>query len=134
MNDDYMTNHPAGKGLRSVPDRSETYLRQLQDEALAEFEASEFARFANVVYRYFEDNAELLLSKHKDYGPSNIANAPGGALNGLRVRIHDKTARINHLIDSGSDPEHESLRDSFIDLANYATIALLVIDGEWPSE
>ncbi len=50
--------------------------------------------------------------KHKDYGPTNISLSPGGPLNGLRVRMHDKTARINHLIDSGATPENESLRDS----------------------
>ena len=100
-------------------------------EALAE---SKEIQFADVVFGYFENNAELLLSKHRDYGPSNIANAPGGAINGLRVRMHDKLARINHLVDSGKDPEHESLRDSFIDLANYAIIGLLVLDGEWPNE
>jgi hypothetical protein len=26
------------------------------------------------------------------------------------------------------------LRDSFIDLANYAIIGLLVLDGEWPEK
>lgn len=80
------------------------------------------------------NNVDLLLSKHEDYGSKNISQAPGGALNGLRVRIHDKTARINNLIDNGSDPQHESLRDSFLDLANYALIALLVIDGIWPED
>lgn len=90
--------------------------------------------FADLVYSYFETNAKLLLSKHRDYGPSNIANAPGGAINGLRVRMHDKLARINHLVDSGSAPENESLRDSFLDLANYAVIGLMVLDGEWPNE
>jgi len=84
------------------------------------------------VYKVSKDNANLLLKKHNDYGPRNISDAPGGPLNGLRVRIHDKTARINHLIDSGKHPQNESLRDSFVDLANYALIALLVIDGEWP--
>ncbi len=84
------------------------------------------------VANVFEEAEQLLLSKHKDYGPSNIAAAPGGALNGLRVRIHDKLARINHLIDSGADPQHESLRDSFLDLCNYGVIALMVIDGTWP--
>lgn len=83
------------------------------------------------IYKFAQ---EILLSKHSDYGATNIANAPGGALNGLRVRIHDKTARINNLIDSGKSAQHESLRDSFLDLMNYAAIALLVIDGNWPSE
>jgi hypothetical protein len=48
--------------------------------------------------------------------------------------MHDKLARINHLTDSGNAPEHEALRDSFIDLANYAIIGLLVLDGEWPEK
>ena len=96
-------------------------------EALSKFEME--------VYQVYAQAREILLSKHKDYGPLNIANAPGGALNGLRVRMHDKTARINQLIDNAKykNPEHESLRDSFLDLANYAMIALLVIDGHWPT-
>jgi hypothetical protein len=48
--------------------------------------------------------------------------------------MHDKLARINHLYDSGQDPANESFRDSFIDLANYAIIGLMVIDGDWPNE
>jgi hypothetical protein len=90
--------------------------------------------FDATVLRYFDENAQLLLSKHNDYGPTNISNAPGGPINGLRVRMHDKLARINHLTDSGHAPEHEALRDSFIDLANYAIIGLLVLDGEWPEK
>lgn len=80
----------------------------------------------------FSECYELLLRKHRDYGPSNIAFAPGGAVNGLRVRMHDKLARINHLVDSGKDPSNESLRDSFLDLANYAIIGLMALDGDWP--
>jgi hypothetical protein len=75
--------------------------------------------------------SDLLLSKHKDYGPKNISQAPGGPINGLRVRMHDKLARINNLIDSGADPEHESLEDSFKDMANYAIIGLLVLREQW---
>lgn len=77
---------------------------------------------------------ELLLSKHKDYGPKNISLAPGGAVNGLRVRMHDKLARINNLVDSGAAPEHESLEDSFKDMANYAIIGMLVLRGKWDTE
>ena len=90
--------------------------------------------FDDLVQEYFDLQAQLLLRKHADYGPTNISNAPGGALNGLRVRIHDKVARINHLIDNDAEPENESLRDSFMDLANYAVIALMVLDGTWDQE
>ena len=76
----------------------------------------------------------LLVSKHRDYGPKNISLAPGGAVNGLRVRMHDKLARINNLVDSGADPEHESLEDSLKDMDNYAIIGLLVLRGQWDNE
>jgi hypothetical protein len=75
--------------------------------------------------------SELLLSKHRDYGPKNISQAPGGPINGLRVRMHDKLARISNLVDSGADPQHESLEDSFKDMANYAIIGLLVLREQW---
>lgn len=74
---------------------------------------------------------DLLLSKHRDYGPKNISLAPGGALNGLRVRMHDKLARINNLVDNNVGPQHESMEDSFKDMANYAIIGLLVLRGQW---
>ena len=78
--------------------------------------------------------SDLLLSKHRDYGPKNISMAPGGPVNGLRVRMHDKLARINNLVDSGAEPNHESLEDSFKDMANYAIIGLLVLRGQWDNE
>jgi hypothetical protein len=88
--------------------------------------------FVADVWRVLDGAGNLLIRKHKDYGPKNIAHSPGGALNGLRVRMHDKTARINHLIDSKVAPSNESLRDSFIDLLNYSAIAILVLEGKWP--
>ena len=87
--------------------------------------------FSDEVRIVYNELMSLMLSKHKDYGPSNIANAPGGALNGLRVRMHDKLARINNLVDENKNPEHESLEDSFKDMANYAIIGLLVLRGKW---
>ena len=75
---------------------------------------------------------EVLLKKHQDYGPLNIAHAPGGPINGLRVRMYDQLARINNLYEKGGDtPNYESLEDSFIDLANYAIIGILVQNGQW---
>lgn len=91
--------------------------------------SSDFEQDVRAVY---ETARELLLRKHADYGPRNISAAPGGPLNGLRVRLHDKFARINHLAESGADPANEPLRDSFIDALNYCAIALLVLDGKWP--
>ena len=91
-------------------------------------------KFEKDVHTTFIEAEQLLIKKHRDYGPKNISHSPGGPINGLRVRMHDKLARINHLYDKGATPENESLRDSFIDLANYSIIALMVLDGEWPNE
>jgi len=90
--------------------------------------------FIKAVHSKYDEAEKLLLKKHKDYGPKNISASPGGAINGLRVRIHDKLARINNLYDSNATPQNESLRDSFIDMANYAIIALLVLDDEWDND
>lgn len=91
-----------------------------------------FPKFEADVCDVYENAQRVLLKKHQDYGPKNISGSPGGPLNGLRVRMHDKLARINNLVDSGAEPENESLRDSFLDCLNYCAIALMVLDNLWP--
>jgi hypothetical protein len=73
----------------------------------------------------------IMLKKHEDYGPMNISGAPGGPMNGLRVRMYDKLARLNNLVDTGDTPNYESVEDTLLDLANYAIIGLLVQRGQW---
>jgi len=80
------------------------------------------SEFIANVWRILDTAGNLLIRKHKDYGPKN----------GLRVRMHDKVARINHLVDSEVSPSNESLRDSFLDLLNYSAIAMMVLDKTWP--
>jgi len=92
--------------------------------------------FELAIWQEVDDLVNLLISKHKDYGPKNISDSPGGAINGLRVRMHDKLARINNLYEymedtKGFQPQHESIEDSFKDMANYAIIGLLVLKGKW---
>lgn len=91
-------------------------------------------KFSELTYNYTDGLAELLIRKQKDYGPKNISLAPGGPLNGLRVRMFDKLARINNLVETGATPQNESLRDSFMDIANYAIIAMMVLDDKWDKE
>lgn len=76
---------------------------------------------------------ELLIKKNQDYGPDNINNAPGGALNGLNVRLFDKVSRLNNLLTNKKDPNYESIRDTFVDIVNYGIISLLIIDDKWES-
>lgn len=90
--------------------------------------------FEAAVARQFDELEELLIRKHKNYGPYNVlaSPGPGGALTGLRVRIWDKLARLNHMLDNNvEDQVGESLAETFGDLANYAIIARLVLRGEF---
>ena len=89
-------------------------------------------KFIEDMWRVFDTARTILLRKHNDYGPLNVARSPGGPLNGLRVRMWDKVARINNLLDNGVKPSNESLRDSFVDLLNYSAIAIMVLDKNWP--
>ena len=103
-----------------------------RDYSLAPYTDKVDEAFVADVWRIMDQAGNLLLRKHRDYGPKNIAHSPGGPLNGLRVRMWDKIARINNLLDSGVKPSNESLRDSYLDLLNYSAIAMMVLDGVWP--
>jgi len=103
-----------------------------RDSSLAPYTDKVDAGFVADVWRIMDSAGNLLIRKHHDYGPKNIAHSPGGPLNGLRVRMWDKIARINNLLDSGVKPSNESLRDSYLDLLNYSAIAMMVLDGVWP--
>lgn len=83
------------------------------------------------IYDIQDELLDLLLKKHDDYGPKNISESPGGPLNGINVRMYDKLARLENLLNNKKEPKNESLRDTFLDLANYAIIGLLVLDKKW---
>lgn len=73
-----------------------------------------------------EINEELFktfLKKHKDYGKDNILDM--GEL-GIAFRISEKFNRIKHLLMKRAKPNHESVEDSWIDIAVYAVIAILL--------
>ena len=74
-----------------------------------------------------------MVQKHQDYGPLNIAHAPGSPMNGLLVRMHDKMERLQHLYykRKSNTPNYESVEDTLKDLANYAIIGLMVQRGYW---
>lgn len=86
-----------------------------------------------------EQMYQIHLSKNKDYSSGNIL---GLGTIGVVVRAWDKMARLLNLhgfkMDAkfqeyvGEQPaKHESIEDSWLDLANYSIIALLVRKGVW---
>jgi hypothetical protein len=115
--------HGTSSKQREVLERVDAYIKTTSTKVKPplEFEAAVIARKA----------IDLLIKKHEDYGPANISDAPGGPLNGLSVRLHDKVARLNHLLSNDKEPKNEAIEDTFIDILNYALIALLVLEGKW---
>lgn len=95
-------------------------------------QASSGESFPQDAFSVYHESFNILLKKNADYGPSNIADSPGGPLNGILVRMWDKMSRLRHLVESGATPENESLRDTLMDMANYSLIAMIVLDGNWP--
>lgn len=101
------------------------------ERGLRAADGTDWSSFHKDLTEVFQTAQLILEKKHRDYGPTNISDAPGGAINGIRVRLHDKFARINHLVDSGGSANYESIEDSFLDAMNYCAIALMVLRGRW---
>lgn len=91
-------------------------------------------KFSEDATNLYGEALELLISKQIDYGPNNIQLSPFGPQVGLLVRLQDKVSRAANLIGEGHEPNHESLRDTFIDILNYGAIGLMLIDGTFPSQ
>lgn len=73
-----------------------------------------------------QELAEMFVKKHKDYGKDNILDM--GEL-GIAFRVSEKINRIKHLLLNKKEPSHESVEESWIDVAVYAAIAVLVKRG-----
>lgn len=84
--------------------------------------------------RLLDEIQSTMLDRHRKYGPTNVSGAPGGPLNGIRTRLWDKLARINHAVDNDNeaDFDDDSFRDAFVDCVGFGLIGLLVLDGDWP--
>jgi hypothetical protein len=88
--------------------------------------------FLIAVADVFDEAEDLMIGRHRDYGPGNIANGFPDPLTALVVRMGDKFERIKHLLTSDKPVYGERLRDSWIDVANYGLIGVMCIDGTWP--
>lgn len=85
------------------------------------------------VMSVFDEAQDILLGRQKDYGPGNISGGYPSPLIALVTRMNDKMERIKHILNSEGEAVYgERLRDSWLDLANYAVIGIMVQDGKWP--
>ena len=74
---------------------------------------------------------ELFSKKNKDYGDAFADYGPIGVI----VRMGDKIRRLQSITKSGVNfVKDESIRDTLIDLHNYAAMAVMLIDEEYNDE
>jgi len=84
--------------------------------------------FEDATRRIVYELSDVLVSKQHDYGHSNITDF---GEYGVLVRANDKMARLKNLISptGETEPNNESIEDSWKDLANYAILALMLRRG-----
>lgn len=81
----------------------------------------------------FKEVTELAIKKSKDYNngnsmPKSRANYfPFGLLSYAQM-LHIKSQRLNSLVQQDTIPNNESVRDTLLDMINYATFAVEAID------
>ena len=101
---------------------------------------NEYPELSEEYKRISEEMYEMFARKHMDYGLNNIAL--GGdlknsddkkfSLTGLCIRLTDKISRLKNLLINGKNyVKGEGMEDTFIDIANYAIIGLLVGRDKW---
>lgn len=75
---------------------------------------------------------DLGARKSADYGQVGDAIAMAG-IPGIATRLLDKQFRISSLTQKGYKPlvQDESLRDTLMDMVNYATYGIALLDGTW---
>lgn len=79
--------------------------------------------FEEATFLTFARCAELMIAKQHDYGHRNITDF--GEF-GVLVRLNDKVARLRNLYSKSREPKNESVNDSWMDICNYAAIALML--------
>ena len=109
--------------------RSEDYEKGGRFEDLKSEVSSGYPELENNFRKLMEEQFQLFCRKQRDYGPENI-NAFGEY--GILVRLNDKVERLKHISKEATKPLNESIDDTWMDIATYALIALLVRRGQWP--
>lgn len=74
-----------------------------------------------------KEGLELFTKKNIDYGDAFAKYGPIGTL----IRINDKISRLQSITKNGITLiNDESIRDTLIDLHNYAAMAIMLLDNE----
>lgn len=88
--------------------------------------ASSNTDYTNDFIKVQQEGLELFTKKNKDYG--NAFEKYGTI--GVLVRMGDKIQRLQSITNNSiTMVDDESLRDTLIDLQNYSTLAIMLMDS-----
>jgi hypothetical protein len=130
----------SAKGMGSgYPHEFNSTKRVQPDPVVEEFEL-EYPELSTEFKKIQKEMYEMFARKHMDYGLNNIAL--GGdltqksdktfSLTGLAIRLTDKISRLKNLLVNGRNfVKGEGMEDTFLDVANYGIIGLLVGRDKW---
>ena len=77
-----------------------------------------FREITDYMYQVYE-------KKNADYGDSFSKTFDEFGLTASAIRINDKTERFKKLIKQDAQVQDESIKDTLLDLANYAVLTLM---------
>ena len=126
-------------GLKVPKNKIQDFIDDEANQIITIFE-EQYPELSNEFQVIQKEMYEMFARKHMDYGLNNIAL--GGdltqtedkkfSLTGLCIRLTDKISRLKNLLINGrSFVKGEGMEDTFIDIANYGIIGLLVGRDKW---
>ena len=129
-----------GDTISPINDKVKVTERNNIDDTILLFE-SEYPSLSEEFKKIQVEMYKMFAAKHMDYGLNNITL--GGdilnnesdkkfSLTGLAIRLTDKISRLKNLLINGrSFVQGEGMEDTFLDIANYGIIGLLVGRNKW---
>lgn len=106
--------------------------RLVPSQVLKEISRSGDQSLAQKMQYVFDECTALAAKKNNDYsGGRKIDNIALTGTHGVGVRLMDKVCRVLSLHEVESLVKTESLRDTALDIVNYACFLVLLLDGKW---
>ncbi len=78
------------------------------------------------IKQFTDEITATLLKKNADYGGASFDLG----LNGNMVHLWDKIKRYRNMVEKGSEPNFESLKDTLEDIIGYSIIGLHILKDE----
>lgn len=99
----------------------------------ADDDTAEQRLFESDVNEVYADLFDVLVSDRIEHGYGDLSSTPGGAMNGLLARLDDTTELALSMHFNPVVRDEPALERVFLDLANYAVLAVMALRGHLPA-